>query len=340
MPSDGPLSIYDRLDLEAYTRPRERETRIGEDIGVHQNAPGAVIIGIPEDIGVRANFGRPGAAGAWKAFLSSFVNLPVTASYDATTISLLAEVPVADLMAQSATPDVSIATLREMCATIDQRVELALRTALPRSQELVLIGGGHNNAFPLLCAFSETRSTPAHVINFDAHTDCRPLEGRHSGNAFSYAYAQGRIASYTVIGLDEDTFSLENDEATRIGDFSMITLRELAAEGCLESALFSRLRAFAKSNGPIGVEVDLDVIPFMPSSAMSPSGIPLPALLAAVGFLAETLDCAYLHLPEGAPTLGHDGDRTVGKALSALTMTYLRGRGRYRSRKGSDADTA
>jgi formiminoglutamase len=32
-----------------------------------QNEAKYVIIGIPEDIGIRANFGRPGAASAWEA---------------------------------------------------------------------------------------------------------------------------------------------------------------------------------------------------------------------------------------------------------------------------------
>jgi formiminoglutamase len=29
------------------------------------------------------------------------------------------------------------------------------------------------------------------AINFDAHSDFRILEGRHSGNGFSYAYEEG-----------------------------------------------------------------------------------------------------------------------------------------------------
>ncbi len=37
-----------------------------------------ILIGIPEDIGVRANMGRPGAAGAWGEFLKSFLALQHT----------------------------------------------------------------------------------------------------------------------------------------------------------------------------------------------------------------------------------------------------------------------
>ena len=34
-----------------------------------------VIIGIPEDIGIRANYGRPGAASAWKSAIKSIANI-------------------------------------------------------------------------------------------------------------------------------------------------------------------------------------------------------------------------------------------------------------------------
>jgi formiminoglutamase len=32
-----------------------------------------VIIGIPEDIGIRANFGRPGAASAWETAIKKYI---------------------------------------------------------------------------------------------------------------------------------------------------------------------------------------------------------------------------------------------------------------------------
>src|SRR6476620_1779611 len=33
------------------------------------------LIGIPEDVGVRANFGRPGAESAWKSAIASIANI-------------------------------------------------------------------------------------------------------------------------------------------------------------------------------------------------------------------------------------------------------------------------
>src|SRR5438270_808448 len=41
-------------------------------------------------------------------------------------------------------------------------------------------------------------------INLDAHTDYRPEEGRHSGNAFRYAESDGFLQKYCVVGIHEN----------------------------------------------------------------------------------------------------------------------------------------
>jgi formiminoglutamase len=42
------------------------------------------------------------------------------------------------------------------------------------------------------------------AINFDAHSDFRILEGRHSGNGFSYAYEEGFLKNILFFGLHEN----------------------------------------------------------------------------------------------------------------------------------------
>ena len=51
----------------------------------------------------------------------------------------------------------------------------------------ILVGGGHNNAYPLMKAFFLAHNKKVNVANLDPHADYRALEGRHSGNSFSYA---------------------------------------------------------------------------------------------------------------------------------------------------------
>jgi formiminoglutamase len=76
-------------------------------------------------------------------------------------------------------------------------------------------------------------------------------------------------------------------------------------------------------NTSIGLEIDMDCIADMPSSAISPSGWRLDELRSAVRKLANsTLNIAYLHLTEAAPTSDQD-KKKVGKALSYLVRDFI-----------------
>ena len=78
-----PFSI---TDLAKVTNHRSGEVKFGEKmitfpkgencIDFLKNSEAKyVILGIPEDVGIRANFGRPGAASAWKSAISSIANI-------------------------------------------------------------------------------------------------------------------------------------------------------------------------------------------------------------------------------------------------------------------------
>ena len=73
-------------DLAKITNFRSGEIKFGEkmftvpkDINIEhflQNCEAPyVLFGIPEDIGIRANYGRPGAASAWESAIKSIANI-------------------------------------------------------------------------------------------------------------------------------------------------------------------------------------------------------------------------------------------------------------------------
>ncbi len=92
----------------------------------------------------------------------------------------------------------------------------------------------------------------------------------------------------------------------------------------------------------VGLEVDLDSIAGMPSSAKTPVGM-APEQVAHLVHVAcsSASDPAgpasavrYFHLSEGAPRWGaggggEDGSRTVGKTAAMLVATYIRARTRW-----------
>ena len=75
------LKIYSKQIVDQYINFREGETKFGEEVQLvstldelAENSSKYVLLGIPEDIGVRANHGKPGASKTWNAFLFSFLN--------------------------------------------------------------------------------------------------------------------------------------------------------------------------------------------------------------------------------------------------------------------------
>jgi formiminoglutamase len=80
------------------------------------------------------------------------------------------------------------------------------------------------------------------------------------------------------------------------------------------------------------VEVDLDSIKDMPSSARTPFGLTEEQAARFVHAFASQCSCRYLHLSEGAPNLSSDdGTRQVGKCLSLLVATYVKAREELKS---------
>ena len=79
------FKFYSKEDILSLTKVRRFETKVGERLRylkaggewpevLQQSTAKYVVIGIPEDIGVRANYGTGGTATAWLSFLSSFLN--------------------------------------------------------------------------------------------------------------------------------------------------------------------------------------------------------------------------------------------------------------------------
>ncbi len=276
-----------------------------------------VLIGIPEDIGVRANMGRPGTDKAWKDFLNTFLRLPHNSHNDATRFCVLGEVMTADLMQQSNGLDAAIHAdrirLSDLVLLLDQRVSEVIHAVRDTGKTPIIIGGGHNNCYPILRVYGY--SAPVDCINIDAHTDLRNTKGRHSGNGFSHAMEQGFLNSYFMIGIQKSYLGesmidyIQNNEAI---DYSPLTLSTIAETLHVEKAL----KHVDETN--YGLEIDMDVVANFPSSAQSPIGfsvVELRIIFNQILNQASELP-KYIHFCEAAPEYGYTNQ--VGKTLSAI----------------------
>ncbi|WP_124979843.1 formimidoylglutamase [Nonlabens xiamenensis] len=276
-----------------------------------------VLMGIPEDIGVRANMGRAGAAQAWEAFLKTFLSLQHSPLNDATRFAMLGQVETADLMKQAESLDAAIHNQRiqlsHLTATLDQRVSEVVSQIGKTDKIPVIIGGGHNNAYPIIRALGDQR--PIDVINIDAHTDLRVGSGRHSGNGFRKALEEGYLRAYYMLGIQEAYLSQPMiqliEEEDRLG-YSAYQINYHHPEQMVKEALEHVDSSY------FGLEVDMDVVANFPSSAQSPVGYDINQLRQVIKTIIEEADelPKYIHICEAAPKFGYPGQ--VGKALAML----------------------
>jgi formiminoglutamase len=162
-----------------------------------------VLIGFPEDIGVKANNGRIGTASAFESALKSLVNIQHNKFCKGSNLLILGELDVIKEMEQAASLDASNKEdkklLFKLVEQIDKEVSHVIHQIIKIGKTPIIIGGGHNNAYGNIKGLALAKGKPVNVINFDAHTDFRALEGRHSGNGFSYAYEEGFLKNYSCL---------------------------------------------------------------------------------------------------------------------------------------------
>ncbi|HET6994774.1 MAG TPA: hypothetical protein VFI06_07320, partial [Chitinophagaceae bacterium] len=102
------LKIYNKQDVLSLTRLRRFETKLGERVQVlHDNndierslastAATFVLVGIPEDLGAKGNYGLGGADTLWIPFLQSFLNVQSNDFLDGKEILLLGHFDFGDI---------------------------------------------------------------------------------------------------------------------------------------------------------------------------------------------------------------------------------------------------
>lgn len=342
------FKFYSKEDILSLTKMRRFETKIGERLQylkfdgewpeVLQQSPARyVVLGIPEDIGVMANYGTGGTATAWLSFLSSFLNVKANDFLSGEQIMLLGHFDFGDIKYlidnNAYNPDELIEAYRHAVNIIDEEVENMLKVITAANKIPIVIGGGHNNAYPVIKGVSKglakTNKIPSaqiNCINLDAHPDYGATEGRHSGNAFRYAKEDGYLNKYSLVAVHENNISqsvlmdLHNSSFIHYTTFEDIFIHE--KKNFIQAV--ANATGFTEDNYT-GIELDLDVIENVLSSAATPTGISALQARQYINFAAADLKVAYLHICEGATQMT-DGrkDDSTGKLISYLVADFVK----------------
>lgn len=323
------FNFYDRGYILEFVSKREGETKFGEEVALSKSFEELkninaefVIFGIPEDIGVRANYGKPGTSTAWNSFLPAFLNIQKNRFNNPQNIVLLGEIDCGELMEKAASlkpgGENYLQQLGLLVSEIDLWVAKIVEKIHSSGKTPIIIGGGHNNAYGNIRGISKSLGKPLNVLNIDAHTDLRKTDYRHSGNGFSYAKKDGFLDKYAVFGLHKNytpeyIFEIQEGSEDYLFDLfeDMISLsREKKAQR------FQRSMDFLQAS--FGLEIDCDAIEKMQSSAMSPSGFSLDEIRFFLE-MAKREKPFYLHLCEASA----QQSPLTGKALSYLVSDFI-----------------
>ena len=313
------LQHFPKNALGNLIKYRAGETKLGEKIALNWQSPDVnfVLLGIEEDIGVRVNKGIGGTHTAWQNFLNSFVNIQSIDDLKGSEIGIFGHFNFDDLK-----DNISSETVEK----IDIEVYEAINLIAQSGKIPIVIGGGHNNAYPIIKGISTAKKQAINTINLDAHTDFRPLEGRHSGNGFRYAYEEGFLKKYAIIGLHENyNNQLIINELSQNSDIYFCFWEDIFLKEKLtfKEAIYNALE-FTKL-APTGIELDLDSLENTLSSAMTPSGITTTQARQYVHHLAQNMPVAYLHICEGATQLATGQQSpTMGKLISYLVSDFVK----------------
>lgn len=319
------FKIYTQSDVLALINQRAGEVKLGEKIltvsnldEIEKSNAKFVLLGIPEDIGVRANLGIAGTKTAWQAALKSLLNIQSNPFLVGDEILVLGHFEIDE------PTDTSLQGLREKVNQIDGLVYPIIQKIVSSGKIPIVIGGGHNNAFPIIAGASIAKGNKKmNVVNIDAHADLRNrAEGRHSGNGFSTAIGSGYLNQYQIFGLQQNYVNQNlPDEIASNPNVTAFYFEDLLLS---QKSIVENFTEFtANLQGPCGLEIDLDSIENVLSSAQTSSGFKLNDVRSIL--LSNKKIFTYLHICEGATKMT-DGrkDDTTGKTIAYLVSDFLK----------------
>jgi formiminoglutamase len=295
---------------------RPGDPRLGEVIERWQGQPDAVrpgrpvLVGYPQDEGVRRNHGRPGAAEAPAAVRHWLHRLtPWDGSCD---ISLTEPPPLdAGNLRIAGNLEDSQEALGEVVGAI------LARGAVP-----VVLGGGHETAYGVYLGHVAAR-VPVGIINLDAHLDLRPCQGGagHSGTPFRQAleHPAQPLPGPRYVCLGAQPQSVSRDHLLYARRQGCVVRWYGEVQGNLTSCFAEERDRLAAAGCQVHVSLDADVVHAADApgvSAPNVAGLSGQEVLACVRLAGRSPQVAGLEVVEVNPQSDLDGRSSRWAALA------------------------
>lgn len=293
-----------------FTRNDVNDVRLGEITPSNEeDYAGAdiVILGCPQDEGVRRNNGRVGAAGAPDAVRAQFYRL--TPFNIKKRLFDLGDILIGDSLEE--THDTQKAVVKQV---------------LLDGKRLIILGGGNDISYPDGCAMAEVFGADKWIgINVDAQLDVRIADQRNSGTAYRQLIDEGYLlpnyfyeVAYQTHFASPVYYKYLRDHGVNRISLEILRSREHADMELKENIRQRFIGQSSSLNTFFGFDIDVVRSADAPgSSAPSPLGLRAGEFITLVKYAASLANTKLVEFTEVNPTYDID-DRTT--KLVAIAM--------------------
>jgi len=277
-----------------YTRDDPNDPRMGDAVRKGPEGYGqalVVLVGCPQDEGVRRNRGRVGAALAPACIRRALYRYPVARDHLDLRLADLGDLPL----------------LETLEATHDA-LHLLVRHCLRDGKKVVVLGGGNDLSYPDCSALAKEVDGIL-AFNIDRHLDVRADAVRNSGTPYRQLLEGGFLepASFHEVGINSFANSLpymQYVEKLGVGVHQLAELRSQGPGPCV--------RALAAASAARGIfwGFDLDVVRAAEAPGVSdpsPMGLTAQEICAIADVAAADPRTRVIELTEVNPVYDRDG---------------------------------
>lgn len=292
------------------SRRDPNDPRMGEIVRrdpAELNSADIVILGCPQDEGVRRNFGREGAAKAPSAIRKQF--------YKLTTFNVRKRIF-----------DLGDVPLERSLEETHENLSHVLAELLKAGKRIILLGGGNDISYASGTAMARTFGPSEWIgINIDAHLDVRIAEQRNSGTPYRQLLEEGSLIPdhFYEVGFQSHLTSPVYYEYIRDLGVHRISLELLRSRSEADIELSEQIRqkfiAHSSSFSTFfGFDIDVIRSADAPAtSAPSPLGLRAGEFIQLVKYAASLANTRIVEFSEMNPRYDVD-DRTA--KLVAVAM--------------------
>jgi len=303
-----------------FSKNDNEDPRLGDIFRPHAGEYGAqdfVLLGYPDDEGIRLNGGRIGAAAAPDKIRQFLYKMTPPESYfthykknrqflDYGNLQIAGEIALRHLTALK-----------------------TLNTLYSFNSKVITLGGGHDYGYPDGASFIQFysgigRPKPL-IINFDAHLDVRSAaKGLNSGTPFYRLKTDfGDKFSLLEIGLQSQCNSVFHWRWAKDHNIQTVSLDEIE-DSAWQAAYQNKFIQELKPNTPVLISFDIDALIASEAGGCSQAwmtGLRLNDCLKFLSFIYKTADTRGIGIYEVSPAL--DRDFQTSKTAALLIHHFL-----------------